>query len=477
METVPKSRTILRACEVAFFSLFLAALNCLFPGDPGFLKSAFNPYLILAIILSPYYGKYYGFLSLFLSAFLWIFPLPVALSWLQPATAPASRMALAAASAIPMAVTLGEVYVLGLIRDSLMQRAGDARSRLQKMAREKGLLNRQVRSLRTVNLEFEERLSRQEESITSLYGQVQALYSVNLEKALQSILEMARRFVGATRCSIWEYRGESKSLVLVSTLGWENEDEGPSEIPAEESIEGWVLRNNMMFSVKMLLEYENLKKLDKGRNIMTLPIVAGRSIWGVLNIEDMPFAKYNLFAEKLLLMVMALAAPALERAIDFQAVVRQEDVNPVTGLPSFLQFFSMLANEVKRTAAGQENVTILVLDLTNFTDLVGRFGKDAVLLLMVDLTKGIRELAQGHVRFFHYKADSQLALLCPGLGSDGASLFSLNLLEMINGGRWMIREERVFLEVILGFSVAAGATQSVEDLLGVAENLLLMQKV
>lgn len=345
------------------------------------------------------------------------------------------------------------------------------------MSREKGLLARQVRSLRTVNLEFEERLSRQEESVTSLYGQVQALYSVNLEKALQSILEMVRRFVGATRCSIWEYRGESKSLVLAATLGWENEGGALSEIPAEDSIEGWVMRNNMMFSVKMLLEYENLKKLDRGRNILCLPITAGRSIWGVLNIEDMPFSKYNLFAEKLLLMVMALAAPALERAIDFQTVVRQEDVNPVTGLPSFLQFYSLLANEVKRTSAGQENTAVLILDLVNFDDLVGKYGRDPVFLLLREMTKEIQGVSGGRVRFFHYKADSQLALLCPGLGSDGVSLLSLNLLEMVNSSHWKIHDERVFLEVILGFAVTTGTAQSVDDMLGVAENLLLMQKV
>lgn len=472
---MPNKRTVLRIGEVAFFTVFLAVVNCFFPEDPGFLKGAFHPYLILAIILSPYYGKYYGFLSLLLSALTWIFPLPLVLQRLYPSLTLSWRE-LAAFSAVPVAVTLGEVYVLGLIRDSLVHRAGDARARLQAMSREKGLLTRQVRSLRTVNLEFEERLSRQEESITSLYGQVQSLYSVNLDKALQSILEMVRRFVGATRCSIWEYRGETRSLVLAATLGWENEEEAPSEIPEEDSIEGWVMRNNMMFSVKMLLEYENLKKLDQGRNIMTLPITAGRTTWGVMNIEAMPFAKYNLYAEKLLLMVMSLAAPALERAIDFQTVVRQEDVNPVTGLPSFLQFYSLFSSEVKRSS-GQEKTALLVLDLTNFNQLVGQYGRDSVLLLLLEMTKEIREIAQGHVRFFHYKADSQLALLCPGLGSDGASLLSLNLLERINGCHWMIREERVFLEVILGFAVAAGPGQSVDEMLDVAENLLLMQKV
>ena len=171
---------------------------------------------------------------------------------------------------------------MGLIRDSLSKRDRDAKGRLSSFTRDKGLLKRQVRALQSANSELEERISRQEDSITSLYSQVQVLNSLNLAKALQAILEMVRRFIGATRCSIWEHRQEAKSLALVASIG--GGEGATGMLPDESSIEGWVVRNNMMFSVKMLLTNEPLAKLDTGRNIMTLPITAGRRIWGVLNI-------------------------------------------------------------------------------------------------------------------------------------------------------------------------------------------------
>jgi GGDEF domain-containing protein len=374
-----------------------------------------------------------------------------------------------------VAVTLGEVYLLGLIRDSLVRRESDSKARIAAATREQGLLQRQVRALQEANQELEDRVSRQEDSITSLYGQIQVLQSLNLSKALTAILEMVRRFVGATRCSIWEHRPEERKLELAARLGWT--EQSAASLPDEDTIEGWVVRNNMMFSVKMLLENEALAKLDARRNIMTLPISAGRRIWGILNIEEMPFVKYNLYAERLLLLIMALAGPALERAIEFQSLLTQEDTNPVTGLPSFSQFYSLLERELGRMAGEKGTLAVVVFELLNFPALAEQHGREHALGLLADVVRAVQEEAGPGSRFFHYKRDGQLAMLAPHLDGDGASLLSLNVLGRVNGGEWRVHETRVYLELILGFSVRSGSEKSPDEILEAAENLLTMQKV
>jgi GGDEF domain-containing protein len=191
----------------------------------------------------------------------------------------------------------------------------------------------------------------------------------------------------------------------------------------------------------------------------------------------MPFAKYNLYAERLLLLIMALAGPALERAIEYEAVVRQEDINPVTGLPSFSQFYALLEHELSRQDAENGTLAVMVLELLNFPALAAEHGKEATLRLLAEITPLVRELSGGKARFFHYKGEAQLVVLAPNLDADGASLFSLNLLTRVNERQWALRDTRVFFELILGFGVRAGAGQSADDLLEAAENLLEMQKV
>jgi polysaccharide biosynthesis protein PelD len=462
---------VVKATGILAFALIIGAINSLFfPSDMGFLAGFFNPYTAVSLFIAVYYGKYYGFLSLAAST------LAVVLGLLLGAH-PVSAVSLARMAALPLASSLVGVYVLGMVRDSLTRRDGRARSLLVSLSREKGLLKRKARALEAANRELEERLSRQRDSITSLYSQMQMLNSLNLSKAFLAILEMVRRFVGATRCSIWEHRPESKTLALASRLGSPEGSDTTTTLADDGSIEGWVVRNNTMFSVKMLLQNEALAKLDTGRAIMTLPISAGRRIWGVLTIEEMPFAKYNLYAERLLLVIMALARPMLERAIEFESVVRQEDTHPVTGLPSFPQFYAMLQIEFARLEAEKGTLAILIVELANFDELAEAHGKQQVFGLLRDLAAMAQEIVAGPTWQFHYKTEPQLALVCPNLDADGASLLSLTLLGKVNGHEWRCGDARVSIELVLGFAARSGGGQSADELMEAAERLLEMQKV
>ena len=480
MRPVAKDRPAGKVLETLAFSLLIGVVNYFFPANPGFFDGVFNPYLALSLFIAVYYGKYYAFLSLAFSALVVALGLPVAASLINRGAVELPLglwRRLRDTAPLPAAITLVEVYLLGLVRDSLARRGGAGRKSIAAVSRDKGLLKRQVRALQAANRELEERISRQEDSITSLAAHVQVLQSLNLSRALAAILEMVSRFTGATRCSIWVHRPEEGRLEAVARLGEDPGEAAPTAISDLDSIEGWVVRNNSVFSVKMLLENEQLARLDAGRAIIVLPITAGRRIWGVLAVQEMPFEKYNLYTERMLGLIMALAGPAMERAIEYDTVVRQEDINPVTGLPSFSQFSALLDRELARQDEEKGTLAVMVLELMNFPALVAEQGTQPVLGLLAQVAAAACEIAGGAARVFHYKGEAQLAMLVPNLDSDGASLFSLNLLTRVNERQWMLRDARVFLEVILGFGVRGAPGQTAQDMLEAAENLLEMQKV
>jgi GGDEF domain-containing protein len=167
----------------------------------------------------------------------------------------------------------------------------------------------------------------------------------------------------------------------------------------------------------------------------------------------------------------------LERAIEFESVVRQEDTHPVTGLPSFPQFYAMLQIEFARLEAEKGTLAILVVELANFDELADAHGKQQVFELLRDLAGMTRENAAGPTWVFHYKAEPQLALVCPNLDADGASLLSLTLLGKVNAHEWRCGNTRVSIELILGFAARSGGGQSSDELMEAAERLLEMQKV
>jgi GGDEF domain-containing protein len=471
-------KPIIRIGELLVFSSAIGAVNLFFRDNPGFFRGSFNPYLLLALIVAAYYGKYYGLISLLLSSLIIAFPLPWAFNIFRPGTwALPYWIELRSVAPAPMAATLVSVYILGLIRDAQVGRLAKAKERVRLFSRQKGELTKQKRTLETINRELEQRVSRQQDSITALHSEMQELYSVNLDKALETILSTAQRFSGASILSIWEAHPESKDLRMVVNRGWEEGGSRPTVVSAENSIEGWVLRNNTTFSVKMLGQYENLSKMDRGFNIMTFPVTAGRKIWGVLNIADMPFAKYNLYTEKLVTMILALAAPALERAVEYEAVVTQAEVHPVTGLPAFAQFFSLLNETLRRARQNKETLSVLILELTNFDTLSETYSRKNTLQLISQLAGQLLILSRNKANIFHYKNENQIALLYPNLDYDGASLFSLEALNGINEKEWSLNEQIVNLEVMVGYASLSEEQMEAEGLLQIAENILEMQKV
>ena len=464
--------------ELSLFSIIIGTINILFAGDPGFFRIPFNPYVDFSLIVAAYYGKYYGFFSLLASAFTIAVPFPVVLYFIHGSINFASYWKKLGTDAIvPFAVGILGVYVFGLIRDALTSRSVRDRRRLQEISRDKAALMKEVKALKTVNLELEQRVSGMDNSLTTLYVQIQSIRALDLDKALQALLETVKQFSGAVKCSIWEHKPELNKLILSATMGWDSREKVNTEIPDTDTIEGWVVRNNTIFSAKMLLQYDNLRQMDSGRNLFTIPILAGRKVWGILNIEEMPFEKYNLYTERMIQLVVTLASGALEKALEYETVLKQAETNPITGLPSFIHFSQILTNELKRVKLEKGKLSVIIAEIENFGILSKKYGHDNVLRLIVRLIETMASISENKARFFHYKGENQIVLLYPNLDFDGTSLFSLNLLEAVNTKEWEISGENVSLDVILGYASLSGEEQTAEDLLGVAENLVEMQKI
>lgn len=464
-------RLLRKVVELFFLSLTLFLFNLIFPDDPGFLKNSINPYLMAAILSSAYYGRNYGYLSFGFSVLFVLIPInietTIIIYWKY----------LWDLSNIRIPVILAGIYLLGMIHNSFSSQILNQRVFMKKVSVEKFKLQKEVSSLSAVNRELEERVLRQQDSVTALYTQVKALHTQNLSKTLSILISTVQKFSWAEKASIWEYEKDTKNLIMVANVGWDSNDVLNTIESVDSTINGWVFRNDRIFSVRMLLEYENLHAMDIERNILTFPIKLSNSIWGVLNIEAMPFTKYNLYTEKLLAILVDLAGTAIERAAEYEAMIEYTEINPDTNLPSVSQFFSYLENELKKAADTQSTFSVIILEFTEFDQLAEEFSDKKVYQLLLQLLNKLNDLSDNMVDFFHYKEKNQIGIYYPNLDYDGASLFCLESLGMINSNEWIINGRKVMLDVIMGYSSVGSDVISIEDLLDIADNLLMMQKV
>jgi GGDEF domain-containing protein len=97
--------------------------------------------------------------------------------------------------------------------------------------------------------------------------------------------------------------------------------------------------------------------------------------------------------------------------------------------------------------------------------------------LFLKLIDEILLASSGLAEFFMYKEDNQMAVLIPGTDGDGASLLCLEILELINSTTWIIDNNEVLLEIVIGYSSLGDNAQDANGLTKHAEHLLEIQKI
>lgn len=463
--------------ETFAVSALIGSINLIFPDNGAFVQIYGVPYLLAALVFARFYGLRWGAVSL-----LWSTLALTGLAWIYPGIHGGPRGVDFAWAIFHAYRYSGPLTVLSLLALSFLRsRMEGGRvvvfDRIRRLTKENWSMKRKAKAIEMVNRVLESRLSSQKDAMTLLYTQLKKLRGLNIQQALATLLETVHLFTAVKSASVWEAHQEGKKLSVVSTFGWDGIEDRLTEIPMEETIEGWVFRNGSVFSVRMVLQYDHFTHMDSRRSIIALPIIINRKVWGVLNIEDLPFEQYSLYTERVLQIILNLAEPMIEPILEHEALFEKSETDQDTGLPLFSQFYKALSAEIKRLSLSKGLLSIIILEIANFSDLCEEFPRVSVKKLFNRLIETIQNEGKGDFVFFHFKSDSQLALLASNMDFDGASFFCLDLLSMIPSLDLEVDGQAVPLEIIVGYASSRDSQSSPELLIEQAENLLEMQKV
>jgi len=446
--------------------LLLALCGLLRPGDPLFAGLCFLPQALLPVIVAALLGALPGFLTL-VGETLAALALPALSHALGLRLVAMDPRALFAAARIPAAASLLCAVAAGFVRDSAVSSSERLLGRVRELAHKNIQLEKVNGALTSLSDELERRVSGQRDSVSALYARTRKMDSLDMTKVLTSLLEAVVAFSQADAASVYEYDHEAKDLVLRTSTGPEPE----KRLPLDGCIEGWVFRNDSLFSLRMLDEYLNLSHIDVGRSILTYPLKSGDLPWGVLNIQEMPFYRYNIVTEKNLGVVVAIAAPYIKKAVDFRDQILSHPRNEITGLPGYGELMRLLGDELSRRVPRRLSVSVVVVEILDFDKLVfAHSGPKAFALLkeFVDLASS----GETRVRAFHYLEDGQVAFVLPDRDRDGASLFCLSLTENTGEHAWLLDGKSVRIETAFGLAAFPGAARVKAGALGDAETLL-----
>ena len=351
-------------------------------------------------------------------------------------------------------------------------------TRYRKMADDKGKLSRISHSQQEIIRELEERVTRLHTSPNLLYQKIQEVDCLDTHQSITKLLDTIIHFTEATSLSLWVYDNRTNSLKLEMRRGIQTIESDQKNLDLKKSIEGWVFRNNQLFSIRMTMDYDALDALNTGSSIICCPVVLEDRIWGVINIEELPFIKYSTYTENLLQIIISLAQPALKRALDFESLLLEEEENPDTGLPHFTQLYRAMEKYKFNETGTLNSSSLIILEFGNHREMIEQYGLPEVRILQGTVLRTLAARSKSKPEMFHYREESEMALFIPSLDYDGCSLFSLESLEYINSHQWKIKGDIINLEIYLGYA-SSGTSEKMDpdDLIKRAEYLLEIQKI
>ena len=457
--------------------LMVSLLGLLIPADPHFVDFAFLPQALTTVLVGALLGAVPGALALvgtILGGLLLPFLAPVlGLGLSQPTAA-----TVLARARLPLAATLFATLAAGTLRDGYARSSVRLLDRLRLLVRRNVQLKKMNLALSGLSDELEQRVSGQRDSVSALYARIRKMDSLDLEVALEGLLEAIVAFSQASAAAVYEYDSKGERLVRRAFIG---AGKGPAEeLGLEDSLEGWVFRNNSIFSLRSVDDYLNLGRVEYEHTVLAYPIKSGDLPWGVLNIAEMPFYRYNPITENNLLVVVELAASYMRKAIDFRNRFQARPRNEHTGLPGHSELVRVLGEELGRRAEKGLMVSVVVVEILGFEGLVASHSPQAAFGLLKDFARSAT--AGRDALAFHSREDGQLAFILPDIDRQGASLFCLDLTGSAEG--WKVEGEDACIEIAFGLasfpgSAALGnldAKDRPEALIAEAESVLALSK-
>lgn len=462
--------------EIASALIIVIIINQFFSKDPGFYKINFVPYLTIPIIITVYNGRKLGVLSLFLSILSILLSIHISnLLFYQKSYLSIIKSFMNEFFYIVFANII-IIYVISLIVDQLRERIFKLEKRLKKVSLESLRNKRTTKALQIVNREFESRLSKSQESITTLYDQIEKLGRLNSTFILQTFLETISLFTKTSKATIWSYKEGENKLLLIASIGYYNNEPGPY-LKLENSVEGFVYRNNQFFSIRNINEFQSIMMHQAKYNIITTPITIGKRVWGVLNIEELPFEKYSRYSEQLIHIIVNLTEPYLEKALNFERMVKRNDLDSINNLPFYSQFYSLLEDQLKYCWKINSSLSIIIFELVNIKNIIEIHNINDTRKLFADTVISVFKDAGHDFFFFNYKNSNQIVIISTNLDFDGVSYYCVKSFKKFNEAELKIHGVSVNMELCVGYSTQKEVSVTPDSLINQAEALLNMAKL
>jgi len=405
--------------EIIIILSILVGINLyFFNNKPAFININPHPFWIAIIPLSARYGFSVGFYSGILSGitFLGLVKLYI------PGTSFINLFQ-------PDYITLPVFFlfagvVIGEIREIQKNQYLKLQVKYSTLVSKLNNLSKQFDILNKAKEELDTHIISQEQTLSSLYESAQSLKSLEEKNIYPSVIEMLKEHVHVESCSIYIF--SNKKLVLKAYLDNAEKKTRPEIVETPSGLMAITIQQKKTVSINALISSDQFASYTDA--IISSPIVnSSKDILGVLNIEKIPFIKFNPQSVNMSGLISEWCGLAIETARSYKKTKEKNISDDFTGAYNYKYFQKRVDEEFNRAKRYNLSLSILAFEVINFHSFSEKVQKD----ILIVFTMLFQNILRSIDLLFHGNDTATYFLILPNTSYTGAQTVKQKFLQEI----------------------------------------------
>ncbi|MBU1040022.1 MAG: GAF domain-containing protein [Proteobacteria bacterium] len=446
------------------FSLITAVNVMWFRANLGFVGVSPHPYWVVVLLLASRYGFLAGLFSGVVSA-----ALAVGLSIIgrQGTTIYELWKLLLGEPILFLAVGC----ILGEISQSLKSRYEALLGEHEELQEVFEKLRERYDALVKAKQEVDTRILSQEQTLTTMHETAQALRSLSEGELYPAALEMVAKFLNAEASSIYLF--EDGRLKLKASHGELENRKRPGDLLPDEGLMGRAFATGHVASANVLLEMYEKGVLPDSDTLIAAPLLtSGNKVLGVLNIEKLPFLKFNSQTIRMAEVFSGWCADALENALLYSDTKSKTITDDITGAYTISYMNARLLEECARARRYKTDLAMIVLDILGYVE----YSESEQREILTALSKALKTLLRNIDLLFSGDEPGRYIILMPNTPLIGAKVVGRKIVELVGDMGSVVESAQGPLPVGMGVSAFDEASNTPELIFQTAIADLLAKK-
>ncbi|MBU4388704.1 MAG: diguanylate cyclase [Proteobacteria bacterium] len=363
----------------------LAAINFLwFRHNLGFSGVNPHPYWIVIVPIAARYGFKGGLWAGFLSGLTMIAMMKLNL----PDISMSEFMEIRYFSQPILFITAG--IIIGEIREVQKKRFQDLKTEFNDISAAFENLSERYATLENAKQEIDTRIISQEHTLSTLYEAAQALKSLKEEEIYPAVLNLLKDFIAVGACSI--YKLSDNKLQLVTSLG-DIKGTRQQEAPSDKGIMGRAILSGETVSINTLMSSKEFSDQKVSDIIISAPLVNSENeIMGVLNVEEIPFVKFNPQTIRMTSLMADWCSAGIVNARTYKDTKDKNISDEVTGFYTYRYFQERFREEFQRARRYELYLSMLAIEIVDLDSFIEKAKQDIIPILSRILKDNLRNI-------------------------------------------------------------------------------------